>query len=871
MPAIKSKVVFIIFFVFVSCSVMGQVSHKKNLTEADYHLWGTLQINTVSAKGDWVSYTNSYENGLDTLFVRNSTATKTFTFPKGRDGRFAKDNWFACLLPEKKLLLADLRTNRQRELPDVVQYAFSNDGRVLVTLNAKQQLNIGKPDGSATDVIESVTGFYLNNGGTAMVYTIAKEKGSLHYCPLDGINEHFKMLANEAGCTFESVLWDAKGNAFSFVKRYPDDSDIRNGRNLNLYRLKEGNYFSFDANNYAEIKKQSTLTDLFWNRFSIAVDGKRVFFYMTDEGEDNFDNPIVQVWNGSAPRTYRQVEVEGSFEKTPKCVVWFPDSGKFRPLTDSHQPKVLLNGDMRFALSYNPAGKRPQFTMLSKTDWYISDIEKGGKKIFLENHVCDMTEIIPSAGGKYIAYRRDNDWWAYEISTGRHFNMTKQLPFSVINDAYDYSGQKPAYGVAGWTANDQQVLLYDEFDLWLVDLNGMKCKRLTMGREKQIEFRLAYGLGVTERISNFDGYVSPLIDLTKVLYLKAKSKITKQMGYYRWNGREEPFIFADKLINQFGFTKESSNFYCRVQDFDESPSVVCIGKAGALKTVAKTNTQQSNYYWSKARPIDYRNSKNQLLQAVLHYPANYDELKKYPMVVYIYEKRSQYIHDYINPTLYNGGGINITNLTSQGYFVLEPDIEYEMDNVGLYATDCVVSATKAVINMGMIQTDRIALHGHSFGGYEASFIATQTTIFATVIVGASITDAVMWYNSLGWNSGKTEAWRFEDYQSRMSTSFYENKDAYLKNSPIMFADKITAPMLIWTGEADRHVHYFQSVQLYNALRRLGKKEIMLIYPENRHVLTVAKQQADFTHKYEEWLSYYLKGTAPAEWMKKEVN
>ena len=96
-------------------------------------------------------------------------------------------------------------------------------------------------------------------------------------------------------------------------------------------------------------------------------------------------------------------------------------------------------------------------------------------------------------------------------------------------------------------------------------------------------------------------------------------------------------------------------------------------------------------------------------------------------------------------------------------------------------------------------------------------------------------------------------------------------DVYFRNSPILQADKITAPMLLWTGEQDRNVHYFQSIQLYNALRRLGKKEVMLIYPETRHNLTIPKYQIDFTRKYEEWLAYYLKGEPPAEWMKKEVN
>ena len=238
------------------------------------------------------------------------------------------------------------------------------------------------------------------------------------------------------------------------------------------------------------------------------------------------------------------------------------------------------------------------------------------------------------------------------------------------------------------------------------------------------------------------------------------------------------------------------------------------------------------------------------------------------MSVYIYEKLSNELHMYVNPSLHNGGGFNISNLTAQGYFVLEPDLSFEMGDVGLSATDCVVSATKAVITMGLVQPDKIALTGHSFAGYEVNFIATQTNIFATIIAGAGVSDLIGSYLSIGWNNGRPEIWRYENDQWRMGKPLYEDMEMYSRNSPVMHAQNITTPLLIWTGELDRQVHYYQSIEFYNALRRLGKKEIMLIYPDNGHILTHGKSQEDFTHRYEQWLATYLKDTVAPEWITK---
>lgn len=848
---------------------MGQVTNKKQLTEADYHLWSTMEMQAVSAKGNWVSYHLAYESGMDTLFVRNKEATKTYSFAKGYDGRFAKDGSFACMLPDNVLSVLNLKTGVVRQIKGVVHYAFSSDGNTLVALTDAHQLTIERLDSSGTETIASVSEFYVNPTSTGMVYTIAKEKASLHYCPFDGNREHFQRLATDGEATFENVVWQHKGASFAFVQHYKDTLDIRNGKNLYVYRLTENKFYGFDANAISSIAKGSRIEAPLWTRFMISDDGQRVFFYLTEPSATNPEKPLVQIWNGNDAWPYPQAQRTGRFDKASKCAVWWPDSGRFLRITSTELPKIMLSGDQHYAVTYNPMGDKPQFTQDFTADFYITNLSSGEKTKFLADQLCDIAEITPSYGGKYVAYFKNKQWWVYDIARKKHFNVSIGIRESLADEAKDKSGQKPACGIVGWTKDDTDIILYDEYDLWSVSLADLKAKRLSRGREQGISFRLVYPLGEVKLTMNFDGFTFRELDLSNKLYLQAFGKDTKQSGFYEWNGTEKPIVFKDKSITQFGFTTGSDTYYYAEQDFDAPPAIMAIGKLkNVAKIVVQSNPQHFTYHWGTSQLISYTNSKNQHLQGALYYPANYNPSKKYPMVVYIYERLSQEVHRYVNPTLHNNIGINTSNLTAHGYLVLHPDISYTMDDVGISATDCVVSATKAVIAMGIVQPDKIGLTGHSFGGYEVNFIATQTDIFATIVSGAGSSDLVNTYLSIGWNTGKVETWRFEDHQYRMPLPLFSNMEGFLRNSPVMQAQNITTPMLIWTGEEDRQVDYHQTIEFYNALRRLGKKTIMLVYPNNGHILTESGSREDFTHRYESWLATYLKDASPPEWIAK---
>lgn len=164
------------------------------------------------------------------------------------------------------------------------------------------------------------------------------------------------------------------------------------------------------------------------------------------------------------------------------------------------------------------------------------------------------------------------------------------------------------------------------------------------------------------------------------------------------------------------------------------------------------------------------------------------------------------------------------------------------------------------------------MFGHSFGGYETNFIISQTNIFAAAVSGAGISDIISMYFNIGKSFDfQSDMFRFENQQWRMGKSLYDDKEAYLRNSPIMHAENVKTPLLLWTGKNDRIVPWNQSISYYLALRKLGVKNEMLVYPDEEHSLANPSNQTDLSKRMMAWFDHLLKGYPEPEWISKETS
>ena len=241
------------------------------------------------------------------------------------------------------------------------------------------------------------------------------------------------------------------------------------------------------------------------------------------------------------------------------------------------------------------------------------------------------------------------------------------------------------------------------------------------------------------------------------------------------------------------------------------------------------------------------------------------------MVVHIYDVMSDELHQYVNPSFLNREGFNVTNYTLNGYFVLMPDIIYQMGNPGSSAVDCVTAGVNAVTGKGLVDKDKIGLYGHSFGGYETNFIISQTNIFKAAVSGAGISDIISLYFNISRNGYfQSDMWRFENQQFRIGKSLYDDKEVYVNNSPIMHAENVRTPLLLWTGKNDRIVPWNQSITYYLALRKLEVPTQMLVYPDEDHSLENPENQKNLSQRMMEWFDYWLKGEAEFKAVSKET-
>jgi len=309
------------------------------------------------------------------------------------------------------------------------------------------------------------------------------------------------------------------------------------------------------------------------------------------------------------------------------------------------------------------------------------------------------------------------------------------------------------------------------------------------------------------------------------------------------------------------YTRQTSvdfpNYYVANADF----------KGG--RQITDANPQQKEFAWtSGVKLINYTSAKGDKLQGALYLPANYQPGKKYPLLVTIYEKRSNLANTYVSVN--ETSTPNRSLYTSRGYAVLDPDIVYRVNDPGMSAVWCVIPAVKAAIGTGMIDSTNVGLWGHSWGGYQTAFLVTQTNIFKAAIAGAPLTNMVSMYASVYWNTGNSDAGIFESSQGRFKGNFIDNYEAYIRNSPVFHADKVKTPLIILADDKDGAVDFNQGITYYNTLSQLKKNVILLEYVGENHGLARPVNMKDYAARQKEWFDHYLKAAAAPDWITKGI-
>lgn len=868
-----------LLFLISPCPLFGQGRQTKLLTSAGYHLWSHLTAENISERGKWVSYSLSYQSGNDTLFVKNNKEHITYPFPGGHTGTFNMEKWFACLDKKDRLTILNLDNGKKECIVGVSSYTFTADGRYIIIFardsDNKKQLRIKSFETKEQFKIDNTTLYSYNSDAAAIAY--ATESMGTHTFGLVFLGDKptNSTIAEDQTHRFSKIIWQDKGESVAFLQQPIQSDGDRGGKaGIGYYSFADQKRYILNPDKIEGFPKDQQIIFDGSSKLLISKDGKRIFFDLMKNQQNNAvtDTLQVQIWNTEDKQLYpAKKEIDG-WNNVPKMAVWWPQSNQFLQLTDNEFPHILLSGDQKHLLTFNPLLNEPQSKLQNAPfSIYINSFDSVSKKLLLENHSTGGGGMFVSPSGKYLTYFKDANWWVYDMAKESHTNLTKKLSTYFYNKDYDRPSEGAPYGNPGWTVDDSTLFLYDQYDIWELTPDGSSAIRLTNGRENQIKFRIVNESKENKNQWILNGFTNGLFQLSDGLLLEAEGETGNGFYLLKRNKELMPIVFKKKHLWQLKRSMKN-NAYMYIEEAYDSPPRLMIqyGEKEKPKEIFQSNPQHKKYAWGKVEKISYNNSKGKKLAALLYYPAGYQSDKKYPMIVYIYEKLSDGLYDYINPTEYNDEGFTVTNFATQGYFVLLPDTAYEIGNPGSSATDCVLAATNAAINSASIDSKSLGLIGHSFGGYQTDFIITQTNIFATAVAGSAITDFTTGYFQIDWDGAQPNFFMYESWQLRMGKPFFGNEAAYRQNSPLFHASKVETPLLSWTGEKDYHVFYHQTIAFYMAMRRLEKKNTMLIYPDQTHVIHNRKYQKDLSQRIEQWFGFYLKKEKQPQWFNADV-
>lgn len=541
--------------------------------------------------------------------------------------------------------------------------------------------------------------------------------------------------------------------------------------------------------------------------------------------------------------------------------VWHFAERRLVPLADESMQSVLPSGDGLWAIGQDDRSYRRLIGVdTSYNDIYLVNTMDGSKLKLLERNQFGLTW---SPQGKFALFFDGRHWNSIAVPSGKITNLTAAIGVNFWQEDHDSPNTPPPYGTAGWTKDDQSVLIYDQFDIWQISPDGTQSVNLTggVGRRDRTSFRYI-------RLNNDERWIEP----GESLLLRAEDQRRYDSGFFRLKigaGYPEMLVMAAKSFSIPTRAKDSNVLMLTASRFDEFPDLLITDDTfKKISKVSSVGTQMDRFLWGKAELIKFRNGDGVELSGVLIKPDNFEPNRKYPLMVYIYERLSRELHRFINPA--PSTSINPSYYASNGYVVLMPDIVYRTGYPGASAMNCVLPAIQTVVDRGFVQENAIGIQGHSWGGYQIAYMVTQTKLFRAAAPGAVVANMTSAYSGIRWGTGLPRQFQYERTQSRIGGSLWEYPLRFIENSPVFQAHRVETPILMVHNDNDDAVPWYQGIEYFLALRRLNKEAYLFNYNGEYHGLRKRQNQKDYTRRLQEFFDHHLRGAIKPAWMERGI-
>jgi dipeptidyl aminopeptidase/acylaminoacyl peptidase len=798
----------------------------------------SYQINNNS-KPYWIAW--QLKNKIFKLHRLSSNKEKTikdvasYTFsPTGE--------WLACKLEDGSLLLHELATGKEKSYPEVNAYAFTAKDKVLIlktkSANAEGLLWIDLVDDkkhiafAENNPNRSIVGFATDFLGQQLTFSLQEKKN-------EGIS---------------NSIWYYKPDMESAMEKVNDQST---GIEKGLF-VEAGANFT-DNGKYIQFKLKGKPNYRKANPSAVKID---VWNY-----KDSFLQSAQLLWP----------EAKESMQPQPYLTLVNINTKEIIQLGGENiKPVIQVRGDYALVKRFI-SGDR-----FWENNWcdsvYLVSL-RSAKRVFLKKA---YNNISFSPNSRHLLYFDENEgqYYSYQIETNRWQNISAKVStYLGSENAYDppVNRENGKTGIAGWSKDGENLYVYDTYDLWKLDIHGIKepvnvtagygrkhnlIMRLTAGNSPHL---LEDGVELLFTVFNVDnkenGFYSKVLGKTG----KPEKLFMGPCIVDLQTANVLPFN-AGSLANSVSPIKarEASIWLVRKETEQNGGNYYLTRDFKNLRQLTDIRTHQ-NYNWYTTELVNFKQVDGTKSQGVLFKPENFDPNKKYPLIIHYYWQFTQELHHCFEPYYTPSGWIDIPWFVSRGYLVFTPDIYFTKETRPAGAFNAVEGSATYLSRLPYVDSTKMGIAGHSRAGGYTNYILTHSKRFAAVFEGAGVSDWVsaqlQLISTIGIARGDFS--QQEPYLAGDKKVFSEN--------PIMNVEEIRSPLLMYHCKKDGAVPFEQAVELFLAMRRLNKKVWLLQYDNGSHdVGDEKKDQQDLTIRVTQFFDHYLKGAPAPHWMLKGV-
>ena len=902
----QKYVILTIFLLLITSAIFPQ---KKPLDHSVYDGWKSLSDITISNDGKIVSALISPQEGDTTLFLKNTANNRTLTFERVRSHKLSTDGrWTVGLLkapfadrrqaridkrkredmPEDSLLIIDNLTFRSEKIPGVKSYktAAEMTGHVAYTLNLPKD-TILKKDAKEKDILvlrnlltqkedtfRNAKEHIFNRYDNSFAVSIQPDKKDSTDFPrvefIDLDNNIRKTLSNEE-MEYKSFTFDEAGRQLVYIATGDTSKTEQKIYDLRYYK---------SGQDSSTVISGGTISGMpegwIFNEYASPVfskDGRRILIGAAHRQEPkdttivDFEMAELDIWHWQDPIIQPQQLVEKNRieRKTFTGIIYTDKLNQFIPLANKEMPDVIVSdeGNGRYALliSNLPYLIESQWDLSPKYDVWVMDLT--------DNSLHEVTKGLNgrpalSPQGNYIYWwdATKRDWFSYDNKNGSLVNLTKEIPVNFWDEKNDVPRDPGSYGIAAWGEKDEYIFIYDMFDIWRIDPDGDN-KPLNITQQAGRNDSLTFKYINTDPDKHFIG-------ADDLLLLSAFDNVSKETGYYtlKQKGRNP---LQKRVMDGFTFSrqikaKNADIFVYQKSNFNTSPDLYLTRDYWKrTEKLTNINPQMKDYNWGTAELFSWTSYAGIPLQGIVYKPEDFDPAKKYPVMIYFYEKHSDNLYSYFTPAP-SRSTVNIPFFVSRGYIVFTPDIHYTVEQPGMDSYNAVVSGAESLAKNSWVDAENMAIQGQSWGGYQVAYIVTKTDMFKAAGAGAPVSNMTSAYGGIRWESGRSRQYQYEQTQSRLGATMNDSLHLYIENSPLFYTENIKTPLLIMHNDEDGAVPWYQGIELFMSMRRLGKPAWLLQYNNEAHNLLYRRNTKDLSIRLQQFFDHYLKGEPAPVWM-----